>query len=252
MDLAWASQSVIRSFKAIEGPFTALRDRTAAQRLSSAYRLINVGAAMSSELTVFVVDDDELARKAVSALAESMGVRSAAFASAAEFLEHVDESHLGCVVADVRMLGMSGLQLQQDLQRRGLELPVIIVTGFAKVSLAVKAMQQGAVTMLEKPCDDHQLWDAISKGLRLAQERYARKQKRHELSSRFNDLTGEERRVLEQILEGQPNKAIARRLDVSTRTIESRRQKIFEKTGTNSLAELVRLVVESGLDSDDA
>ena len=133
---------------------------------------------MSNEPTVFVVDDDELARDSVCALVQSMGIRAESFSSAEEFLEQYVDGRPGCLVTDVRMTGMSGLELQEKLQELKIPLPVIVMTAYAKTSLTVRAMQSGAVTVLEKPCEENELWDAIRTALaRDAQGRDARDQR---------------------------------------------------------------------------
>ncbi|MEM1069365.1 MAG: response regulator, partial [Planctomycetota bacterium] len=202
-------------------------------------------ASMSEEPTVFVVDDDEGARNSVRALVRSMGVRAETFSSAEAFLEGLDPSRPGCLVTDVRMLGLSGIELQEKLAADGVVLPVIIITAHAETALTVRAVKQGAVTVLEKPCRDYELYDAIRAAL--TQDATNRAQSAEQLAFRekLNSLSEQERQVLDLMVDGLANKVIARRISVSVRTIENRRQRIFEKTGTDSLAELIRLVVES-------
>jgi FixJ family two-component response regulator len=193
--------------------------------------------------TVFVIDDDEAARLSVCALATSMHVRAEAFASVEEFLSRFDPSRSGCIVADVRMPGASGVDLLAMLQERGSRMPVIVVTAFADTPLAVRAMKGGAVTFLEKPCSDRELWDAIREALSRDVESRANEVRGQQIRSRLAKLTADERQVLDMLVEGKPNKAIAKELDVSLRTIESRRHNVFTKTGTTTVAELVRLVM---------
>ncbi len=199
---------------------------------------------MVEELTVFIVDDDEDARTSVKALVRTMGVRAVTFASAEEFLEQFDPNMPGCLVTDLRMLGMSGIELQEKLAGDGSQLPVIIITAHAETPITVRAVKSGAVTVLEKPCNDYELYDAIRDAL-AANARARRKTETQKLfQERFGSLSPQEKTVLDFMMEGVANKVIARRLDVSTRTVENRRQRIFEKTATHSLAELVRMVVE--------
>lgn len=200
---------------------------------------------MQSEPTVYVVDDDQGARESVRALVRSMGVQSAAFGSAEEFLEQLDPTRPGCLVTDLRMDGMSGLDLQSKLAEKGVHLPVILITAHAETQITVKAVKTGAVTVLEKPCQDFQLYDAIRAAL--AQDARFREDmsKKQVFLNRVSALSPNEKKVLDFMMEGMANKVIARRLEVSIRTIENRRQRVFEKTGTDSLAELVRLVVET-------
>ncbi|MEX2188095.1 MAG: response regulator [Pirellulales bacterium] len=195
--------------------------------------------------TVFVIDDDEAARLSVCALATSMHVPSEGFASVEEFLESFDPIRPGCIVADVRMPGASGVELLGILDERGSRIPVVIVTAFADTPLAVKAMKGGAVTFLEKPCSNHELWDAIREALARDTTSRAGSDSLRDIRTRLAKLTPDEQLVLSMLVEGKPNKLIARELDVSLRTIESRRHNVFVKTGTSTVAELVRLVMHA-------
>lgn len=193
---------------------------------------------------VYVVDDDEDARKSLCALVLSMGLAARDFDSAEAFLRRYDPNQPGCLVTDYRMAGTSGLELQQQLNWRGVKIPVIMITAYATASLAVEVMRQGAVTLLEKPCDNQVLWDAIRQGLiRDARQRRA-EQVRREIEIRLETLSPQERRVLDLMLAGKSNKLMALELGVSTRTIEGRRQRIFKKSGADSLPDLVRLVLK--------
>lgn len=193
--------------------------------------------------TVFVVDDDAQARKAVTTLIEAMGVETQGFNSAEEFLAGYDGRRPACLVTDVRMIGMSGLELQEELIRRGVDIAVVVLTGFATTPGTVRAMKNGALTLLEKPCRDDELWEAIRDGL--AADRVARSEQANvgEIQARFDSLTAKERDVLSHVAAGEANKVIARRMDVSLRTVELHRQNVFQKMGADSLAELVRMVV---------
>jgi RNA polymerase sigma factor (sigma-70 family) len=200
---------------------------------------------MANEVTVFVVDDHELARNSVCALVESMGLKAQAFASGEEFLAAYRAQQPGCLVTDVRMLGMSGIELQQQLAARGCKLPVIVITAHANTPLTVQAMKQGAVTLLEKPCSDNDLWDAIREALSRDEQQRSQAARREEIRQRLTELTPHEREVLDRIVAGKLNKSIARELKVSIRTVENRRHNIFQKLGADSVAELVRLVVDA-------
>ena len=193
--------------------------------------------------TVYVVDDDDSVRRSVAVLVESMNYRCETFARGGEFLEKYDDSQLGVLVVDLRMPEMDGLELQQRLTEDGHSLPVIFITGFADVPVAVRAMAGGAVTLLEKPYDENELWLAIRKAIQLDRERREDRIRRSDASHRLSQLKPQEREVMRMVVEGKPNKVIASRLDVSLRTIEERRRQVFRKTGTNSVAELVRFVV---------
>jgi len=200
---------------------------------------------MSEEPTVFVVDDDEGARNSVRALVRSMGVRAETFSSAESFLESFQPSRPGCLVTDVRMLGLSGIELQEKLAADGVTLPVIIITAHAETALTVRAVKQGAVTVLEKPCRDYELYDAIRSALNQDVENRTQSAEQLAFREKLSSLSDQEREVLDLMVEGLANKVIARRISVSVRTVENRRQRIFEKTDTDSLADLIRLVVES-------
>lgn len=199
---------------------------------------------MSAEQpTVYVVDDDSQARKAVTTLIEAMGVESFSFNSAEEFLAGYDGRRPACLVTDVRMIGMSGLELQEELIRRGVDISVVVLTGFATTPGTVRAMRNGALTLLEKPCRDDELWEAIRDGLAADRQTHAAQAEVGEIRRRFETLTSKERDVLSHVAAGEANKVIARRLDVSLRTVELHRQNVFQKMGADSLAELVRMVV---------
>jgi two-component system, LuxR family, response regulator FixJ len=194
--------------------------------------------------TVFVVDDDEGSRNSVKAIARSMGVDAETFSSAEEFLEQADPSRPGCLVTDLRMLGLSGIELQEKIAAMGLALPVIIITAHAETAMTVRAVKNGALTVLEKPCRDYELYDAIRDALALGEKLRVRNAEVKAFSKKLETLSEGERAVLDLMVQGEANKNVARRLDVSVRTVENRRQQIFEKTGTDSLAELIRLIVK--------
>ena len=199
----------------------------------------------NEEPTVFIVDDDEAARNSVKALVRSMGVRAETFSSAESFLQEFDPPRAGCLVTDVRMLGLSGIELQEKLVAEGITLPVIIITAHAETPLTVRAVKKGAVTVLEKPCRDYELYDAIRDALSQDERTRSQSAEQREFLQRLDALLPQEKQVLELMVEGLANKVIARRLGVSVRTVENRRQRIFEKTQTDSLAMLIRIVVES-------
>ena len=197
-----------------------------------------------AEWTVFVVDDDEQVRGSVRALAQSMGLPCRAFASAEEFLEGYEEGHRGCVVTDLRLRGLSGLEFQEEIVRREWPLPVIVVTGYARTATTVRAVKSGAIAVLEKPCQEDALWEAIRLAMTEEPKWHAQHQRRRELRARMELLTPDERRVMKLLIEGLPNKTIAQQLGVSLRTIENRRHAVFTKMQAGSIAELVRMVME--------
>jgi FixJ family two-component response regulator len=209
-----------------------------------------VSAAVDDQPAIYIVDDDALARKAVATLAEAMGLPTFSFDSAEGFLAAYDGRRPACLVTDVRMLGMSGLELQEELIRLGVTIPVVVLTAFATTPGTVRAMRNGALTLLEKPCRDDELWEAIRDGLAADRETLADGQSRDESRRRYASLTPKEREVLSLISAGDPNKIVARKLNVSLRTVELHRQSVFQKMQADSLAELVRMVV--ALETEDS
>ncbi len=195
-----------------------------------------------SEQTVFVVDDDKMARDSIIGLIQSMGTTAKEFESAEAFLDFYD-GQPGCLVTDYRMPGMNGLELQETLIERGLVLPIIFVTAFACTPLTVQAIKNGAVTMLDKPFDDDTLWQAIRTALSQDEAYRDRSEAEQEAKRRLESLNQKETAVLDLLLEGSSNKAMAQALSVSLRTIENRRRKIFLKMGVDSVAELVAMVL---------
>jgi FixJ family two-component response regulator len=200
---------------------------------------------MSSNATIYVVDDDAAARESVIALISLKGLAARGFASAEEFLGQFDPAQPGCLVVDVRMSGMSGLQLLQHLQQRKISFPAIVITGYADVPMAVKAMQAGAMTFLEKPCQEQELWTAIQQALDLEAAQVAQRKQKSEIESRLASLTEDEVAVLRKLLEGLPNKRIAVDLDIGLRTVELRRSNIMKKMVAASLPELVRMAIQA-------
>jgi len=194
--------------------------------------------------TVLVVDDDEGVRNSLRFLLKSVGLNTRALASAGEFLEEYKHNQPGCLVLDVRMPGMSGIELQQQLNLRGATLPVIFITGHGDIPMAVEAMQQGAFDFLQKPFRDQDLIDRIQRALeRDARNRTALAQHAR-IRERLESLTPREREVLTLMTRGKPNKVMAAELGVSQRTVEIHRARVMEKTGADSLAHLVRMVMD--------
>jgi two-component system response regulator FixJ len=199
---------------------------------------------------VFIVDDDEAVRSSLRLLLRSVGLAASALGSAREFLETYDPSQPGCLVLDVRMPGMSGLELQQALNMRGAVIPVIFITGHGDIPMAVEAMQQGAFDFLQKPFRDQDLIDRIQRALAKDQTSRTELKEQAQIRERRESLTPREREVLTLVVSGKPNKVMAADLDVSQRTIEIHRARVMEKMGASSLAQLVRMVLD--LDSIDA
>jgi RNA polymerase sigma factor (sigma-70 family) len=195
------------------------------------------------EPTVFLVDDDPAMRRSVAALVEIAFPCVETFASAADFLAAYQPDRPGCLVLDVAMPGMNGLELQQKLVAEKIDLPIVFITGHANVPMAVEAMQAGAVNFLEKPFHDQQLWDSIQAALDIDVQNRRRKARRQTLQDRLSQLNEGERAVLNLILDGKINKAIAEELGISTRTVEDRRSRIMKKMDASSVAELVQLTM---------
>lgn len=201
---------------------------------------------MSDHPTVFVIDDDGPARDSVCLLVRSMGIRAMAFESAEDFLNGFDSECPGCVITDVRMPGLSGVQLQEMLLKKSIEIPVIVLTGYASTALTVRAMKNGAVTLLDKPYQDNDLWDAVRSALARDAKYRQRSIRMRQIRECLDRLTEKEASVLDLILKGRPNKLMAAELRVSERTVETRRREVFRKTETTSVAELVRQSIEAG------
>jgi FixJ family two-component response regulator len=199
-------------------------------------------AGPEDEATVYLVDDDPAARESVAALVRAHGLRAELFASAEEFLASAPRQP-GCVVTDLRMQGMSGLDLLDELARRGSPMPVIVVSGFGDVPSAVRAMQGGAATFLQKPCSEQTLWPSIEQALERDRRRRAERRQREEARRRLATLSSSERDVLDLVLAGKANKEVAAALDIGLRTVELRRAEIKRRTGADSVPELVRLVI---------
>jgi len=191
---------------------------------------------------VHLVDDDASVRAAVEDLLASVGLDTRSYVSAADFLERARLDAPGCLVLDVRMPGMNGLDLQQELQRRGLALPIIFITGHGDIPMSVRAMKQGALEFLTKPFRDQDLLDAIDQALRKAQDAHAQRRQLQDLQSRLDTLNDGERAVLARVVTGLLNKQIAAQLGVSEITVKVRRAALMRKLQAGSLAELVKMV----------
>jgi len=194
--------------------------------------------------TVFIVDDDEAVRNSLRLLVKSVGLTATALVSAQEFLASFDPLQPGCLVLDVRMPGMSGLELQQQLNLYGAVIPVIFITGHGDVPMAVEAMQQGAFDFLQKPFRDQDLIDRIQRALEKDRANRAALDERSRIRERHEMLTPREREVLALVTSGKANKIMAADLGLSQRTVEVHRARVMEKMGASSLAHLVRMVLD--------
>jgi FixJ family two-component response regulator len=193
---------------------------------------------------IFVVDDDEAVRNSLRLLLKSIGLSAVALPTAQEFLSKYDPQQPGCVILDVRMPGMSGLELQEQLNIRGAILPVIFITGHGDIPMAVEAMQQGAFDFLQKPFRDQDLIDRIQRALAKDQANRLELKGRSDVRERLEALTPREREVLNLVTGGKPNKIMAADLGVSQRTVEIHRARVMEKMHASSLAHLVRMVMD--------
>jgi two-component system response regulator FixJ len=193
---------------------------------------------------VFIVDDDEAVRSSLRLLLKSVGLVPSALASAREFLDKYDPAQPGCLMLDVRMPEMSGLELQEQLNLKGAVLPVIFITGHGDVPMAVEAMQAGAFDFLQKPFRDQDLIDRIQRALDKDRTNRAALDERTLIRERLQSLTPREREVLAMVTSGKANKIMAADLGVSQRTIEIHRARVMEKMSAASLAQLVRMVMD--------
>jgi len=194
--------------------------------------------------TVMVVDDDAGVRNAMRALLKSVGLESALFASAQEFLTTYQPAQPGCLLLDIRMPGMSGLELQQQLNLRGAVIPVIFMTGHGDIPMAVEAMQHGAFDFLQKPFRDQDLLDRIQRAIARDEELRKSLGEHSRIKAHLDSLTPREREVLDLMTQGKQNKVIGQDLGVSPRTIEIHRARVMEKMGAHSVAELVRMMLD--------
>jgi two-component system response regulator FixJ len=198
--------------------------------------------------TIFIVDDDAAVRDSLSALLEAEGFATETFESAKAFLAGYKPKDACCVIADIRMPDMDGLELQEELIRRAWGLPVIIITGHGDVPLAVRAMKAGAVDFIEKPFDDHVLRASIERGIAQSKRTRGESALTQEVETRMAELTAREREVMEHLVAGRPNKVIAHRMDISPRTVEVHRGRVMEKMHARSLSDLVRMALAAKIE----
>jgi len=205
-----------------------------------------------SNATVFVVDDDAAVRRSLERLIRTVGLDVVTFSTAQEFLEHGPLDGPGCLVLDVRMPGLSGLDLQEKLTDAGFSVPVIIMTGHGTIPMSVRAMKAGAVDFLQKPFDEQVLLDAVNQALERDRETRKTEAQRLEALRRMEALTPRESEVFELVVRGLLNKQIAADLGASEKTIKVHRARVMQKMEADSLADLVRMAERAGVGSDDA
>jgi RNA polymerase sigma factor (sigma-70 family) len=199
---------------------------------------------MRKNPVIMVVDDDSGIRNAMRSLLKSVGLESALYASAQEFLAAYQPSQPGCLVLDIRMPGMSGLELQQHLTLRGAVIPVIFMTGHGDIPMAVEAMQHGAFDFLQKPFRDQDLLDRIQRAIVKDEEQRKTLGEHARIKVYLESLTAREREVLDLMTQGKQNKSIAQDLGVSPRTVEIHRARVMEKMNAQSVAQLVRMMLD--------
>jgi FixJ family two-component response regulator len=197
---------------------------------------------MTEAALVYVVDDNDAVRQSMAILFETVGLAVKTFAAAEHFLQAYQPGIPGCLILDVCLPGMTGPELQAEMARRGIDLPIIFLTGHGSIPLTVKAIQAGAADFLTKPVDGQILLQRVQAAVRSCLDRLERKSMNRALQQRFATLTGREREVLALVLEGHSNKEIARRLGISFRTVEHHRSNLMLKAGAGNLLELARML----------
>ena len=198
---------------------------------------------MNTEFIVHVVDDDDAVRDALLELLDSVGLKAVGFQSADNFLKELKPNNAGCLVLDIRMPGMSGLELQKTLHEMDSTLPIIFITGHADVPMAIEAMKYGAVEFIEKPFRDQELLDCINSTMKNAKLSHDRNLEKKQIQARLNSLTEREKEALELLSEGYPNKIIADKMGISQRTVENHRANLLEKLQAKSTAALIKLLL---------
>ena len=197
---------------------------------------------LEDEPAVFIVDDDAAIRDRVSQLVETVGIKSKVFSSAQEFLDSYDTAWHGCLVLDIRMPGISGLQLQEKLAESDIDFPIIFITGYGSVRMGVDAIKKGAIDFIEKPFEDQYLLDQINIAIAKDAKNRKKRLQRQAIEAKLALLTPRERQVLSLIKDGKSSKAIALKLDISQKTVEGHRAHIMEKMQAETIAGLVTCV----------
>jgi two-component system response regulator FixJ len=200
---------------------------------------------------VHVVDDDRDVRRGLSFMLGAGEFQSRPFASGQDFLDSLGEIQPGCILLDIRMPDQDGFQVMEALTARGVEWPVVVMTGHGEVSVAVRAMKMGAVDFLEKPFDESLLLASLDRAFVLLKDRHEKAGRRRLAESRIEQLSSREREVLRGLMGGLPNKVLARRLDISLRTVEMHRANMMERLRVGSLAEALTLAVQAGVEPLD-
>lgn len=203
-----------------------------------------------SDRMIYLVDDDEAIRRSAGFMLKTSGYQVKAYASGVELMKEARDLATGCILLDVRMPGMDGLEVQQALRERGIGFPVIVMTGHGDVGVAVQAMKAGAVDFIEKPFEKAVLLSAIEEGFSRLEQSGRNNTRAEEAKVRLQALTPRERDVLEGLVRGHPNKTIAYDLDISPRTVEIHRANLMSKLNVASLSEALRIAFAAGLDEN--
>ncbi len=205
---------------------------------------------MNDDQTVFIVDDDEGVRDGLSLLLATVGQSCELYECGQDFLDAYDGEKRGCLVLDIRMPRMTGLDLQKKLQETGSTLPIIFITGHGDIPMAVEAMKQGALDFIRKPFREHDLLERINEALNIDADLHRRAVNRQELAEKISALSEREREVFDRVAEGQMNKIIAADLGISERTVEVHRGQVMKKLGVRTLAQLVRVKIDMEMSAE--
>jgi two-component system, LuxR family, response regulator FixJ len=205
-----------------------------------------LAATLSILPTVFIVDDDDAVRNAVQTLVESIDIQTCVYNNVQSFLDEYNPEQPGCLVLDVRLPQLSGLELQEYLLRKEIKMPIIFVSGHSTVSMAVRTLKAGAIDFLEKPFNDQELLDSIQRALEHDRLLRSREQSRQNVLQYLSNLSRREEEVMRLLIQGKANKVIAHEMNLSTKTVETHRAHIMRKLGLNSLAGLVWMAMTSG------
>ncbi len=205
---------------------------------------------MSGKSTIYIVDDHEAVRDSLGALLEAHGLTVEMYGCGHDFLTALDPSLHGCLLLDLRLPDMSGIEVQQKLSSMKAKLRTIMISGHGDIPLAVKALKAGAVDFIEKPCTDEVILDRVHRALELSEKAREEEASGDDMAVRLAMLTPREREVLEALVSGQPNKVIAYQLGISPRTVEIHRARVMSKMEARSLSHLVRMALAAGIDSE--
>ena len=198
---------------------------------------------MREQPIIFIIDDDEQVRNALILLMESVGLAIESYASAQDFLNNFDVAKAGCIILDVRMPGMSGLDLQARLTAEKIHPPIIIITGHGDVPMAVRAVTAGAVDFIEKPFNNQSMLDSVHKAIEVDAVQRGESSRLQDIETHYNTLTPREKEVLQSVIEGKRNKVIAYDLNISQSTVEAHRSKVMDKMSATSLSDLMRMAI---------